>query len=370
VDSVTPPRKKTVWTALDLLTADFPPPRWAVPGVLAEGLNLLAGPPKIGKSWLALNVAVAVVTGGLAFGSLEVDQGEAVYLALEDTPRRLADRLRKVLGQDATPEGLTFVTEFPPISDGGPNQLSEWLAVHPKVRLGVVDVFARIRGRNDPTASSYDVDYAAMAALKSLADKHNISLLVVHHTRKAAADDFLDMVSGTQGIAGAADGVLVLKRMRGRADAELHVTGRDVDEATYALKFAADIGTWQMLAGPAADYALGDTRQAILRYLREVGAAAPKLIAMTLHLNYETVKKTCKRMADDGQLDTDGQGTYFPLISAVPPVPGVPDESRDGDTGDARDSPHEGADVVSLFRCPKHPDAPLTPDGRCPLCTP
>ena len=88
-----------------------------------------------------------------------------------------------------------------------------------------------------------------------------------------------------------------------------------------------------MLDGPASDYALGDTRQAILQHLRGVESATPKQIAMALSLNYETVKKTCRRMADAGQLDTDGQGTYFPLVSGVPPVPGVPDEPGDGTPG-------------------------------------
>jgi hypothetical protein len=374
---VTGPRK-TFWTATDLLTTDFPEPRWAVPGVLAEGVNLLAGQPKVGKSWAALNIAVAVASGGKAFGLIDVDLGDVLYLALEDPPRRLADRLRKVLGQDATPAGLNFVTASPPITEGGLDHLGAWLTGHPDGRLVIIDVFARIRGRGDATASAYDVDYTAMAALKTLADRHGIAVLVVHHSRKAPDGDFLNEVSGTNGLAGAADAVLVLKRMRGSADAELHVTGRDVDEAAYALSFAADLGAWQMLAGPASDYTLGDTRQAILRHLRTVEAATPKQIATALKMNYETVKKTCKRMADDGQLDTDGQGTYFTPLSPVPPVPPVPhasdlndsggSEENDGDrdTRDARDSPHEGADVLSLCGHPR--SATNTANGRCGLC--
>jgi hypothetical protein len=359
VDAVTDPRK-TFWTAADLLATDFPEPRWAVPGLLAEGVNLLAGAPKIGKSWAALNIAVAVASGGKAFGRIDVDPGDALYLALEDPPRRLAERLRKVLGQDETPASLNFVTASPPITEGGLDHLGAWLTAHPDARLVIIDVFARIRGRGDATASAYDVDYTAMAALKTLADRHSIACLVVHHTRKAAADDFLNEVSGTNGLAGAADAVLVLRRMRGSADAELHITGRDVDEAAYALSFDASLGAWQMLDGAASDYALGDTRQAILRHLRMVESATPKQIAAALSLNYETVKKTCKRMADDGQLDTSGQGHYFTPLSPVPSVPAVPLASEvndsggsegdhgDRDTRDARDSPPEG-DVVALF---------------------
>lgn len=330
------------WSAAELMAADFPEPRWAVPGVIAEGVNLLAGAPKIGKSWAALNIAVAVASGGKAFGLVHVDSGAVLYLALEDTPRRLADRLHKVLGADPAPVELSFVTACPPITEGGLDKIGQWLDQHAEARLVIVDVFARIRGRaTNDNSSAYDIDYAAMAALKTLADVHGVAFLVVHHTRKAASEDFLHEVSGTNGLAGAADAVLVLKRMRGSADAELHVTGRDVDEHAYALNFDPALGTWSMLDGPAHDYTLGDTRQAILTHLREVLGATPKQIAVSLSLNYETTKKTCRRMADDGQVDTDGQGTYFPLslpAGTVPHVPPVPHQNDDGDSRDGRDT--------------------------------
>jgi hypothetical protein len=285
------------------------------------------------------HIAVSVAAGSKAFGRIDVDSGDVRYLALEDTPRRLADRLRKVLGADPIPTCLTFVTACPAITEGGIDRISSWLTNHPNARLVIIDVFARIRGRADSTASAYDTDYAAMSALKTLADKHGIAVLVVHHTRKASSEDFLHEVSGTNGLAGAADAVLVLKRMRGSADAELHITGRDVDEAAYALRFDTGLGAWQMLEGPASDYTLGDTRQTILRHLRTVEGATPKQIADALSLNYETVKKTCRRMADDGQLDTDGQGTYFPPLSPVPHVPRVPLKDTDRDSRDAGDGP-------------------------------
>ena len=155
--------------------------------------------------------------------------------------------------------------------------------------------------------------------------------MIVHHTRKASAADFLDEVSGTQGVAGAADTVLVLKRMRGKADAVLHITGRDVEEASIALAFAADIGAWQMSATPADEIMLGDTRAAILRHIREHEGDRPKQIAEATGLDPATVRQTARRMADDGQLDTDGQGRYFPVthVTAVT-IPGQ--DAREGVT--------------------------------------
>lgn len=322
--------RRTSWNAVELLAAVFPPPRWAVEGIVAEGVTLLAGPPKVGKSWLALGVAVAVSEGGKALGKVDVEAGDVLYLALEDTARRLQSRLRKVLGRSAAPARLTVATECPALDKGGTERITTWLDGHPEARLVVIDVFARIRGRADRHASAYDGDYAPMAAIKAIADRYAVAILVLHHTRKAAAEDFLDTVSGTQGIAGAADATLVLARSRGQADAVLSVTGRDIEEAEYALSFAADLGAWQLLDGPAQDYTLGDTRQLILRHLREHSGATPKQLAEGLEINYETAKKTCRRMADDGQLDTDGSGLYFPPVSPVPAVPDVPGNDQEG----------------------------------------
>lgn len=333
---------RTAWTAAELMRMEFPEPRWAIPGLLAEGVTLLAGAPKVGKSWLSLNVSTAVAAGGKALGKVDVIAGDVLYLALEDNPRRLRSRLSKVLASEPASDRLTFAVACEPLPAGGAERITAWLDQHPDARLVVVDVFARVRGAAPSNMSSYDADYLAMGALKRIADRYGVAVLVVHHTRKATSEDFLDAVSGTNGLAGSADAVLVLRRSRGKASAELHVTGRDVEEAEYALDFDPRLGLWQMLDGPASDYSLGDTRRAILDHLRTVPGATPRQIADALDLNYETVKKTCKRMFDDDQLDTDGAGTYFPPSLPVPPVPGVPETAGTGDTRDTGDTPYRG----------------------------
>lgn len=105
---VPPPKRerpRTAWTADQLMAANFPEPKWAVPGILAEGVSLLAGPPKVGKSWLSLGLALAVAAGGQAFDSVPVQGGPVLYLALEDTPRRLQTRMGKLLGGRRHPPG-------------------------------------------------------------------------------------------------------------------------------------------------------------------------------------------------------------------------------------------------------------------------
>lgn len=338
-----PARLQTSWTAADLMSMEFPPPNWAVPGIIAEGVNLLAGPPKVGKSWLSLALGLAVAAGGYAFDAIPVPGGPVLYLALEDTPRRLQARIGKVLGGQPAPAGLTLATACPPLPHGGDEAIAAWLDRNRAARLVIIDVFAKLRGASAPGASAYDADYAAVGRIKRVADHYGVAVLLVHHVRKAGADDFLEAVSGTNGIAGAADATLVLRRPRGQADGVLHVTGRDVDEAEYALAFQPASGAWRMLDGPSAEHTLTDNRAAILRWLREhPEGGGPKVIAEAAGLNHETTKKTCRRMLDEGRLAADPTGRYR-LPGAGPIAGDIPA----GGTG-------------SVPRVPHVPDSPLT----------
>ena len=204
--------RRSLWSATDLLAHQFPEPRWAVPGVIPEGLTLLAGPPKVGKSWLSLNLGVAVATGSPALDSVEVNAGHVLYLALEDTPRRLQRRLHTVIVDQTVPEQLAFAVDWPPMPTGGADLLHKTLTSTPDTRLVVVDVLAKVRGNTDTRGSMYDADYAAMGHLKAVADAHNTAVVVVHHVRKSGSEDFLETISGTNGLAGAADTIAVLRR--------------------------------------------------------------------------------------------------------------------------------------------------------------
>jgi hypothetical protein len=306
------PRLTTSWTADDLMTMEFPEPRWAVPGLIAEGVSLLAGPPKVGKSWLSLGLALSIASGHNACERIEVEQGAVLYLALEDTPRRLQTRMGKILGSRPAPAALTLATTCPPLPQGGEDAIAAWLGKHRDARLVVVDVFAKMRGLSPAGMSAYDADYTAMGHAKRLADTFGVAVVLVHHVRKAASDDFLTEVSGTNGLAGAADATLVLKRSRGHADAVLHVTGRDVDENEYALSFQPTTGTWNLLDGPATDHTLGDTRASILAYLRTHPASQPRDIADATRIGVDLVRRTCSRMAEAGQLHRNSHGLYSP----------------------------------------------------------
>lgn len=226
-----------VITASALMRMELPEPRFIVPGIIGEGLTILAARPKIGKSWFMLAIAIAVALGGIALGSINVERGPVLYLALEDNRRRLRGRLEKLLRGGPVPDNLHMATDWPRLDQGGDGTLRNWVADH-RPRLGVVDTFARIRPRGR-REDKYAADYADASRLKEIADQFTCPVVLVHHQRKLDAEDPLDTVSGTLGLVGAADGILVMTRQRGRADAVLHVTGRDVEEQELALGWDA-----------------------------------------------------------------------------------------------------------------------------------
>ena len=311
------PRRR-LWTARDLMAEAFPDPRFAIEGVLPPGVAFLGGAPKLGKSYLVLGLGIAVATGGRAFGSIAVERGEALYLALEDSPRRLQARLRQILDGEPPPAGLHVTTMWERVEEGGLERLERFLDAHPDCRLVIVDVWPRLRTRTARSGESFQADYDAVQPLQALASERGVVVLVLVHTRKAESADFVDAITGTLGTAAAADTLLVVKRSRGEADATLHVTGRDVTEQALALRFAPAAGSWTLL-GDAAIFALGETRRELLEAVQAHGSLSPKQAAKLTGLDAVNVRQALSRMARDAQVKAKG-GRYFP---GDPPVTGV-----------------------------------------------
>jgi hypothetical protein len=294
-----------VWTADELVDAELPEPQWAVPGLIPEGFSLLVASPKVGKSWLALGVVLDKASGKLVLGSIESEPSGALYMALEDVPRRLQERISDLVGDDAPPTGAHFVTDWPSGADGA-LLLDQWLTDHPDVKVVVLDVIVRMREIN-ARGDTYADDYALGALLKGIADKHAIALVGIHHTRKAQSDDFIHSVSGTQGLAGAADAILVLRRGRNEAAGILDVTGRDLEERQHGLVF--DQGRWTLSEKPTWILQSSEGRRRIITYLTVNGPSKPKAVATALDMKPTTARSLLHRMAKD-ELVTVTDGNY------------------------------------------------------------
>ena len=260
----------TVTNAADLVARQFKEPKWAVPQIVAEGLTILAGKPKTGKSWAALDFAVAVSGGYSALGNVECQQGDVLLLALEDNDRRLHQRLKAVLQGQPAPAALQIATQWRRADAGGLDDLQSWLGSHSRARLVVIDTLQMIRGQRGKNDAIYADDYAAVGKLKALADAATVPFVVVHHLRKESAGDPLESVSGTAGITGAADTILVLKREPKDSFGLLYVRGRDVPENEIAMQFDETTGKWLRLGG-ADDFRRSEARRAVIRALLDFG---------------------------------------------------------------------------------------------------
>ena len=202
-------------------------------GLLYPGTYLLAGAPKVGKSFLVAQLAFHVSTGQ-SLWNFPVQKSTVLYLALEDDYRRLQDRMFRMFGVEST-EKLHFATSAKQLGNGLEDQLELFLHENPNTRLVIIDTLQKIRELTGD-GYSYAGDYENVGKLKSFADKHGICLLLVHHTRKQPATDKFEMISGTTGLLGCADGAFLLRKERGTSlDGTLDVVGRDQGEQKLHL---------------------------------------------------------------------------------------------------------------------------------------
>ncbi len=246
----TPPQSEqalnSVFTLQHLLDMPFVGPQWAIRELLLEGLLLLVGKPKMGKSWLALQMAFAVAAGTPIFDTYQAIKGEVLYLALEDTPQRLQSRSQQVLAtMTVPPQGVTFAIQWSRLDQGGLSQLEDFAKDHPLLRLIVIDTWAMLAPGTPSRSRSYEMEYAGLAPLKQFASTHHVSLLLVHHLRKTPGQDVLDEITGSTGLIGAVDGMLILKRVREQEEASLFVTGRDLPEQSLSLLFDPTTAQWK-----------------------------------------------------------------------------------------------------------------------------
>lgn len=231
-------------TAASLMDKQFDPQDELIEGMLAPGLYILAGASKIGKSWLVLQIAHCV-SMGLPLWKRKTKRSEVLYLALEDTERRIQKRLMRICGGETG--AITFATEAEVLGRGFEEQVTNYLQKHPQAKLVIVDTLIKVRELGT-RGSAYADDYATMTAFKRIADRYGITMLIVHHTRKQEASDIMDMISGTTGIMGCADGAMVLERpMRRAPRGSISMTGRDFQDAKINLVQDSETMCWEFV---------------------------------------------------------------------------------------------------------------------------
>jgi hypothetical protein len=311
-------------TASELWEMDFPPVKFAVPDIIAEGLTLIAGAPKRGKSWLALDLCTTVAYGGYCLGDRRCVQGDVLYCALEDSARRMKARLRTVCQlRDGPPHRLDvwFGPDLQRLGCGCEEALREWLDEHPDARLVVIDTLNYIRPERGRDEDPYSYDYRSATTLQRIAQDRGIAIVLIHHTRKTVAEDYLESISGTNGLTGGCDAVIVLER-QGDGSTILKGRGRDIEEFEHAIKFDKDACVWRML-GDIEETRENGVKAKIIAHLRDAPwPLTPSEIAAQAGLKRSTVDMNLFRMANAGQVTRIGRGKY-----ALPSVDGDADHT-------------------------------------------
>ena len=231
-------------TLNELYETTYPSRPPIIDGLLYPGTYLFAGAPKVGKSFLVAQIAYHI-SMGLPLWDYPVNQCTALYLALEDDYRRLQERMFRMFGVEST-ENLHFATAAKQIGNGLEDQMELFIREHPETRLVIIDTMQKVRelgGDGNLYASDYDI----IGKMKQFADKHGICLLLVHHTRKQPAADKFEMISGSTGLLGCADGAFLLQKdQRTGITATLEVTGRDQPAKRIYLNHNPDRLSWDL----------------------------------------------------------------------------------------------------------------------------
>jgi len=310
--------RENMISARDLCTMRFAPLKFIVPHVIPEGLTILAGRPKIGKSWLVLLIGIVLANGvtalGLDYGATMPLRGSVLYLGLEDGRRRLQRRMTKLLGAlpENWPQQLYLKTDWRRFDQGGLDDIRAWheasKAKGESPILVVVDTLAVVRALGNPRASPYQNDHEALAGLQKLAEELAIGVVVNHHDRKMDAEDVFDTVSGTLGLTGAVDTILVLTRKA--QGTTLHIRGRDIEDET-ALEMQFNNGRWSVL-GLAPEIQRSDERARIIKVLTDApeGLSVSEIMAGTDLRTRNAADILLIKLAQSGDIERIKRGLY------------------------------------------------------------
>ena len=303
-------------TLASLMNKTFPPLKWIVDGIIPEGLTLLAGPSKLGKSWLSLDIALGVSFGSSVMSGVSVKQGDVLYWALEDSQRRIQDRTKKLIptGADWNDSQLRIETTAnlpPPLDQGGLEMIEDWYDTAANPRLIIIDVYAKVSPQKKGGESEYDAIYRGLKDLHRFASERKISVLVIHHTVKGGrSGDPFDKVNGTRAFTALPDATLVMDfDPAGFADAILYGRGRDLMEFDKALDF--DDCKWSVL-GETESLKRSGERNAILDLLKDAPADgySPTDIETVTGQSNGSIRRLLGKMIKAGEVRKLGRGRY------------------------------------------------------------
>ena len=295
-----------------LLDLDLPATKFVIKDLLPQGLAIIGGSPKVGKSWLMLDWCVRIAKGEKIW-NFPVTQGTTLYVSLEDTASRLQERLLSVT--DEAPN-VFFTTFSFKIGEGLEEQIKNFVAEHPDTVLIVIDTFQMIR--NTGSEVSYASDYNEVEVIKKLAEELKITILLVHHLRKQGDRDPFNMLSGTNGLAGGVDTMFVLdKSKRCSTNATLYCSGRDIEDREIELSFDKDSCTWNSVSDSSdnPEMLLPDDIYQLIEFMKDIsffsGSNADFVERYNQFTGREIKANSLKRMMNHWKTELNESGVIF-----------------------------------------------------------
>lgn len=330
------PKEMQLWTARTLLAAEFPPPVWVLEDYLPEGLAVLGGRPKRGKSWMALQIAIAVASGRSVLGK-QPAPGFAIYVGLEDGVKRLQKRLR--LMRSPATDNLIVLNDMAPLDKGGLAQITTMVETyHPA--LVVIDTLSRLLGKSRDQDSNADMT-DLLHPLQQLALNNNCCILLIDHHRKPGMDiaDAIDDIMGSTAKTGVADIIWGLYRKSGESTGTLKITGRDVEETELALTWDGLAFEWRA-EGTVEVTAMERRIREVVMFLDECGEAATKALEDNLEISHSTAfavvkearaRRLIKQRAESGRA---GNPRFLYSLTIAGKAEAVALKTVSGDTSD------------------------------------
>ncbi len=310
------PKPLTIVSGYQILRGNYPPPVFLFENLIHNGVTILAGRPKVGKSWLALQIAIGAALGQPALGRFYCPKPHGVlYFALEESEGRTHNWQKRFITAGAPnaifTDNIGMVYDLEPLSRGGVEQIDAALSAK-QYGLVIIDTFLRAQGgiRKPKNGDPLQEDYESIKPLQQLAQKHKTAILLIHHSRKMGAEYALDQIAGTTGLTASSDSNWTLNRTA--QGVTLTIQGRDMADAEWSLRFEQDdpLTFGWSVAGTADEARTSGERRAVLDVLRENGGLMkPAEIATALGRNRATVRGLLARMRSDALICSEN-GDY------------------------------------------------------------
>jgi hypothetical protein len=300
------PKQLTAHNGLDIYNSEFTEPEALIERLLFPGLTIFVARPKVGKSWWALQIAVAIANGTMLGGCLRVRKpGKVLYLALEESQARTANRLRKLTAASDSLKNINFVYSTEALMAGGAAQIDEYLTENPGVLVVIDTFFAISKQAGRKNIDILQTDYNMINTLREICQKHACAILLIHHARKAEGDG-VDVVLGTSGISAACDAIWSLKKTP-LGDCVLTIRGREMEEVVHGMRLESGSPFGWRITGSGEEAALTKERREIIELLRVKGPQTPKEIALLLRKNATTVRRLLQKLVQEGFITKDNE---------------------------------------------------------------